>query len=88
MSCIFVIVNTFRDIYKLGIEYGKFKSTHTHWFDSETQLKLRCTNYSIAVFDSGLTKEIKSLYEYDEKNYYDNNEVIDQDDVFFFLKRK
>jgi hypothetical protein len=80
--------DTFRGIYKLGIEYGKFKSTHSHWFDSETQLKLRCTNYGIHVFDSGTTKEIKSLYEYDANNYYDNDGLIKQEDVFFFLQRK
>lgn len=80
--------DTFRDIYKLGIEYGKFKSTHSHWFDSETQLKLRCTNCGIHVFDSGTTKEIKSLYEYDANNYYDNDVLMNQEDVFFFLQRK
>lgn len=78
----------FEQIHTLGIHYGQFKSDDHYWCNSEAQLKLYCKHYGIHVYDSSTVKENKSLYEYDEHNYYSNGELINQRDVLFFLKRQ
>jgi len=78
----------------LGITYGLYKmKDHDMWFDSESQLKQICIESEIDIFDSYTTLEVQSLYEYDKKNYYNNdvpnNEVlIKSNNFFFFIRRK
>lgn len=77
----------FDALHKLGINYGCLRSDHEYCYDSESQLKLFCAYYGINIYNSSTTKECKSLYEYKEDNYYKDNQLMDQPDVLFFLKR-
>lgn len=78
----------FNDIYKLGVTYGQLKTYDDgYWFNAEGQLKSICLYNNIDIFDSCTTLEVKSLYEYDVTNYYQNNVLKQSDDVLFFLQR-
>lgn len=77
----------FEKIYKLGVTYGEWYKPDDYWFNSESQLRLICELQGINVYDTCLTMEAKSLYEYNVNNYYKDNELINND-VFFFLKRQ
>lgn len=90
--CYFGRRDVFEIIHKLGIQYGK---SHTYnaggyWFDSESQLKSICLDNEVDMYDSTTDLEVKSLYEYDRDNYYikGSDELIENDEVFFFLKRQ
>lgn len=78
----------FSKIYKLGIEYGLSKEYNDgYWFNAESQLKSRCINQGIDYYNSDSEIECKSLYDYRHENYYDNDKLVDRDDLLFFLKR-
>jgi hypothetical protein len=86
--CYFTTRKTFEKIYNLGITYGMSKSYDDgYWFNAECQLKSKCIDNKIDYYNSVSDIECKSLYDYDESNYYNNNELINRDDLFFFLKR-
>jgi hypothetical protein len=73
----------------LGITYGLYKNKSDEpWFNAENQLRQICIESDIDIFDSYTILEEKSLYEYDENNYYKDDNLIKNNDVFFFIKRK
>jgi hypothetical protein len=87
--CYFGRRDAFEAIHKLGIQYGKSRSYDKgYWFDSESQLKSVCLDNKVDIYDSTTTLEVQSLYEYNRDNYYKGDELIDRDDVFFFLYRQ
>ena len=53
--------------------YGFLKSPHNddYWFNAENQFQSACYFSGLAVFDYNTLFEDKSLYEYDEKRYFD-----------------
>jgi hypothetical protein len=80
--------HVFKKISKLGMMYGKFKDhTNSYWFNAESQLKAICAFYDIDVYDSSTEQEVKSLYQYDDTNYYDDKGLKQNDSVLFFLQR-
>lgn len=86
--CYFAKRNVFDLISPLGITYGKSKTYDDgQWFNAEGQLKSICLDNGIDIFDSGSDIEIKSLYEYNQNNYYENNQLKLMNDCLFFLKR-
>jgi hypothetical protein len=80
----------FTRIFSLGISYGvsgRFLIDE-YWWNAETQLQLRCHENNIDIYNSVTISEDKSLYEYNENNYFDSNKnLINTDNVFFFLLR-
>jgi len=79
----------FENISKLGITYGShIMPNNDYWFNSESQLKQTCIESSLDIFDSTTHLENKSLYEYYEPNYFDNNGMLIQSNDFFcFIRR-
>lgn len=63
----------FNFIPSLPFLYGFIKSPHNdnYWFNSENQFQSACYFSGLSVFDYNSTFEAKSLYEYDEKRYFD-----------------
>ena len=73
----------------LGITYGMYKNNEDYlWFNAENQLRQICIENDIDIFDSHKKLEVESLYQYEENNYYKDGELIKNDNVFFFIKRK
>lgn len=71
----------------LGINYGKYIYVNdAYWFNAECQLKQICLENNIDFFSSTSDLEDKSLYEYNESNYFNNNELIDNK-FSFLIKR-
>ena len=80
--------HVFDKIHQLGITYGQLKTYNDgYWFNAECQLKSICLHHNIDIYDSSTTLEVKSLYEYDVQNYYQNDQLKNLDDVLFFLQR-
>jgi hypothetical protein len=81
--------HVFNHIFKLGIIYGKLKNYDDgYWFNAECQLKSICLFNDIDVFNSYTSLEEKSLYEFNNQNYYDDDQQLKiRDDLFFFLQR-
>ena len=76
---------TFRKISNLGITYGKYVLQDDYWFNAENQLRGICRANQIDIFDSVMQLEDKSLYEYNENNYFENGEL--KTDCLFFIRR-
>lgn len=59
----------------LCFAYGYLKSPHRddYWFNAEGQFQAACYFSGLTVFDYNTNFEDKSLYEYDEKRYFDLN---------------
>jgi hypothetical protein len=76
-------------IASLGITYGMYKyKNDDYWFNAENQLKQICIENDVDIFDSYTTLEEDSLYKYDENNYYKDGELIKNNNIFFFIKRR
>lgn len=75
-------------ISNLALTYGLYKKENdNYWFNSENQLKQVCFDNDIDFFTSITHLEEKCLYNYDPKNYYDNDKLIKSKDFLFFIKR-
>lgn len=76
-------------IFSLGVTYGSYHEfMQDYWFNAESQLREICLLHDIDIFNSGSDAEIKSLYEYAEQNYFDENlKLKSQPNVFFFIRR-
>jgi len=73
----------------LGITYGMYKyKNDEYWFNAENQLKQICIENDVDIFNSYTTLEEDSLYKYDENNYYKDGELIKNNNVLFFIKRR
>lgn len=57
----------------LPFVYGYLKSPHNdeYWFNAEGQFQAACYFSGLTIFDYNTSFEDKSLYEYDEKRYFD-----------------
>jgi hypothetical protein len=57
----------------LSFMYGFLKSPHNdeYWYNAENQFQSACYFSGLDVFDYNTSFEDKSLYEYDEKRYFD-----------------
>jgi len=66
---------SFNLIPTLSYVYGFLKSPHNdeYWYNAENQFQSACYFSGLAVFDYNSIFEDKSLYEYDEKRYFDLN---------------
>ena len=56
--------------------YGTLKSPHleNNWsWNAESQFQAACYNSGLTTFDYNTLYEDKSLYEYDEKRYFDSD---------------
>lgn len=65
--------NLFNFIPSLPYMYGFLRSPYNddYWFNSENQFQSACYFSNLALFDYNTLFEDKSLYEYDEKRYFD-----------------
>lgn len=63
----------FNFIPTISFVYGLLKSPHNndYWFNAENQFQAACYFSNLSVFDYNSIFEDKSLYEYDEKRYFD-----------------
>ena len=63
----------FNFIPTLSFIYGFIRSPYNddYWFNSENQFQAACYYSGLAIFDYNSIFEDKSLYEYDEKRYFD-----------------
>jgi len=79
----------FSNIPRLGITYGShIMPNNSYWFNSESQLKQTCIENNLDIFESVTHFECKSLYEYHEPDYFDNNgTLIQSNDFFCFICR-
>jgi hypothetical protein len=60
----------------LGTFYGfqdYYKSESGFWWNAETQFLAACHNSNLTIFNYNTVFDDKSLYEYDEKRYFDEN---------------
>lgn len=82
-----------RDLYSrivnLGITYGKYiGNNNNYWWNAESQLQEVCKVNEISIFDSTTLLEDKSLYEFQENNYFNNdNNIADNLHCLFFICR-
>ena len=78
----------------LGITYGYQRmENNEYWFNAESQFEIICMQKNVAIFNSTTYLEDKSLYEYDDLNYFENstqnkNTVINDSSFLFFLCRQ
>jgi hypothetical protein len=87
--CYFTTRKAFKKIYNLGITYGMSQSYNDgYWFNAECQLKSKCIDNKIDYYNSVSDIECQSLYKYNESNYYSEGQLINRNDLFFFLKRQ
>ena len=71
----------------LGLNYGNYiYKNDDYWFNAECQLVQICIENNIDFFTSTSDLEDKSLYEYNELNYFNNSELVD-DKFSFLIKR-
>ncbi len=63
----------FQMIPTLSFIYGYLRSPYCddYWFNAENQFQAACYNSGLTIFDYNSEYEDKSLYEYDEKKYFD-----------------
>lgn len=63
----------FQLIPTLGFIYGHLRSPYSddYWFNSENQFQAACFHSGLTIFDYNTTYEDQSLYNYDEKKYFD-----------------
>ena len=63
----------FNFIPSLPYMYGFLRSPHNdnYWFNAENQFQAACYFSNLTIFDYNTLFEDKSLYEYDEKRYFD-----------------
>lgn len=81
--------SNFRVIPALGVTYGMYTlPNHSQWFDAESQFKEICADTGLSVFDYCADIEVKSLYNYDERDYFDADGGLKPLNMFFFLRRK
>ena len=76
------------DLALLGITYGELKSDDDYWFNAEEQYRSVMKKNNITIFDSVTKVEVESLYNYDDKNYFDEQGNLLDNDTLFFIKRK
>jgi hypothetical protein len=82
----------FDNISILALRYGEYpmyNNEDTYWFNSESQF-IKCLNHNhIDIFDSFTQIEEKSIYEYNNSNYFNHfNELITNDpNLLFFICR-
>lgn len=74
----------------LGVTYGLSRMiNNNYWFNAESQLQTICLNSGLSIYDSTTILEDKSLYEYNEKIYFDDEKNIKADNgILFFIRRK
>ena len=74
----------------LSFMYGFLKSPHNdeYWYNAENQFQSACYFSGLAVFDYNTLFEDKSLYEYDEKRYFDLNFNIMNPAMLYCLVRR
>jgi hypothetical protein len=68
--------NKFYLIPSIGFMYGTLQSPYLDgnwWWNAESQFQAACYNSGLTVFDYNTIFEDKSLYEYDEKRYFDSD---------------
>ena len=80
---------SFNLIPTLSYVYGLLKSPHNdeYWYNAENQFQSACYFSGLAVFDYNTLFEDKSLYEYDEKRYFDLNFNIMNPAMLYCLVR-
>jgi hypothetical protein len=58
-----------------------------YWFNAESQLFQICRENGVDIFDSTTDLEEKSIYNYNENNYFENNVLKKSNDFSFFIRR-
>lgn len=81
---------SFNLIPTLSYVYGHLKSPHNdeYWYNAENQFQSACYFSGLAVFDYNTLFEDKSLYEYDEKRYFDLNFNVMNPAMLYCLVRR
>ena len=70
--------------------YGLLKRTFDdpYWFNAENHFQAACIHSGLAIHDYNTLLEDKSLYEYDEKKYFDEHFTIRHPTMVYCLVRK
>jgi len=81
--------NFFSQIVSLGVTYGKYiGNNNDYWWNAESQLQEICKINEISIFDSTTLLEDKSLYDFQDNNYFNNdNNIADNLHCLFFICR-
>jgi hypothetical protein len=81
---------SFNLIPTLSYIYGFLKSPYNdeYWYNAENQFQSACYFSGLAVFDYNTLFEDKSLYEYDEKRYFDLNFNVMNPAMLYCLVRR
>lgn len=81
---------SFNLIPTLSYMYGFLKSPYNdeYWYNAENQFQSACYFSGLAVFDYNTLFEDKSLYEYDEKRYFDLNFNVMNPAMLYCLVRR
>jgi len=81
---------SFNLIPTISYMYGFLKSPYNdeYWYNAENQFQSACYFSGLAVFDYNTLFEDKSLYEYDEKRYFDLNFNVMSPHMLYCLVRR
>ena len=81
---------SFNLIPTLSFVYGLLKSPYNdeYWYNAENQFQSACYFSGLAVFDYNTIFEDRSLYEYDEKRYFDLNFNVMNPAMLYCLVRR
>lgn len=73
----------------LSSYYGFLKSPYSddYWFNAENQFQATCYHLGLTIFNYNTVFEDKSLYEYDEKRYFDENFNLINPNMLYCLIR-
>jgi len=73
----------------LATFYGFVKSPYSdnYWFNAENQFQAACYHSGLTIYDYNTLFEDRSLYEYDEKRYFDENYNIINPFMLYCLVR-
>lgn len=76
----------FGNIAMLGMMYGLQKiEENQFWFDAESQFEVTCIQGGYTVFNTTSLLEDKSLYDYNQNNYFKEDGVVKTDSSFLFF---
>lgn len=73
----------------LGTMYGMlhYPQEDEYWFNAENQFRAACYNSNLTIFNYDNLFEGKSVYEYDEKRYFNSNYDLKQSRMMYCIVR-
>jgi len=72
----------------IGISYGMLNFfKNEHWWNAESQFRSACAYSQLSIFNYSSLFEENSLYQYDEKNYFNEEGELKKNNILYCLIR-